>query len=80
MKVSISKIWNELNRTNFLLSWKKKCTYLAIPGDFLLNQQKNKTYDLKCKNSNNNNLFVKAKIIVLTCSILNNFIVINRTT
>ena len=80
MKVSISKIWNELNRTKILLSWKKKCTYLAIPGDFLLNQQKNKTYDLKCKNSNNNNLFVKAKIIVLTCSILNNFIVINRTT
>ena len=30
-------------------------TYLGVPDDGLLNRQKNKTYDLQWKNSNNNN-------------------------
>ena len=41
MNMSALKICNELNHTNIAFSLKKKWTYLAVPDDAQLNQQKN---------------------------------------
>ena len=55
MKVSASKIWNELNHTKIAFNGENKCTYFSIPKNFRFNRQNNKTYDLQYINSNNNN-------------------------
>ena len=57
MKVSALKIFNESNCIGIYFSSKNKGTYLAVPHDVILCQQRNNTYDLQYRNSNFSNQY-----------------------
>ena len=60
MNASASKLWNELNHTKIVFSQNKtNAINFSDPDYFWLNQWNNKSYELKCKSSKNNNWLYK---------------------